>query len=67
MTNEQSLSQWLKNSITSETKSLNTLLSVLNDPHTSISLEKFETFNELAEQSEFRIKWLETQVKNFNK
>jgi bacterioferritin (cytochrome b1) len=65
MTNEQSLSQWLKNSITTETKNLNQLLSVLNDPHTSINLEKFKTFNELVEQTEFRIKWLNEQLLNF--
>ena len=66
MTNEQSLSQWLKNSITTETKNLNQLLSVLNDPDTSINLEKFEkTFKELVEQTEFRIKWLNEQLLNF--
>jgi hypothetical protein len=65
MTNEQSLSQWLKNSITTETKNLNQLLSVLNDPHTPINLEKFQTFNELAEQTKFRIKWLNEQLLNF--
>jgi hypothetical protein len=67
MTNEQSLSQWLKNSITTETKNLNQLLSVLNDPYTPINLEKFETFNELVEQTEFRIKWLNEQLLNFKK
>lgn len=62
MTNEQSLIQFLKNSITSQTKQKNEGLDFIKLTEVGMFADKVETFHKLVEQSEFRIKWLETQL-----
>jgi hypothetical protein len=67
MTNLENLKMWLNYKITEEVRKKENLIMGMKDPSFPTNPEKIDGFNEMIQQTEFRIDWLETQVKNFNK
>ena len=66
MTNEQNLKMWLHYKITEENRKKESLIFGMKDPSFPTNSEKIDSFNEMIQHTEFRIKWLEAQVTSFN-
>ena len=67
MTNLQNLKMWLNYKITEEVRKKESLIYAMKEPSFPTNQEKIDGFNEMIEQTEYRIQWLKEQVDNFNK